>query len=461
MSMESLRTGAQSLNQNGKKGATRASYYARWKPPTMVDPLKRFLAAPPSEESYLGISEPIVIIAGQYPDLLARNPDGSVPNPPPMGEAYHFRAHTFAIHVQGKNGKQGFRTFREVVCSAGPEPHAPQPCIGCYQVDHGADAKARDTWAFNIAHLGYYHNQPLVKDGQIQLKKNSNDPVMVKNECLAYKMENILQGRAAQARVQGIKQPRRCEGCDGNHPFLFGDHRVLQVGRRHLDNLFEIDDKIGNRCMNCNTYMLRTEFRCGNEHCDTLIFQIAQSGWTNAQIDQFSKSQYGCPACQTLNLPYSIYECGYSEQYVPIPGAGCPQGVDPRKMSIFDCVLWIQREGEKMESEIVVKKFEPITDYRTHDGRSLGEHLPEIVRQPYDLLDMYSPDSLDDQAKTIGIQNPYAAQQPAYTAYGSAPPMQGMPPVMPQQQPQYGQQSYMQAPPFPGQPMPGRPNFGK
>ncbi len=476
MSMETLRQGAQSVNSGKGGGSIRSSYYARWKPPQMNDVVRRFLAAPPNEESVTQVAEPVVLVRGEYPDLFAIDPQTKMPvNPPPICEGHRFKVHTFKVWIQPqRQGQQGFETFKDIVCSAGPDLHAPQPCVGCYLVDHGKkDSKPKDQWAFNIAHLGWYHNSPLVKDNQIQMKRDNSGPVMIREECLSHKMENIVLGRGAQQFSK--RKYRQCGGCQGQHPFLYGDHKVLQLGFKHLKSLFAIDDDLGKKCINCGTFVIRMFFNCGNPDCNARIVDIATTGWTNEQIDTFSKTAQQCGRCNFYGAPYSEYKCGFDERFYPVPGAGCRGDVEPAKMSIFDCVVWLQREGENTESDIVVKKFEPISTYRTHDGRSLDEHLKEIIKSPFNMGEMYAPDSLDDQANTIRQANPYAQQQPQFAGYpGQQPqvPQQGYagPQAVgyPPQAQGWGQQPPQQPSPYGGQPVQypntpagGRPNYGR
>lgn len=481
--------------KGNKGGASRSAYFARWKPPQiaagagmgkdrMTFDLRPFLAAPPSEESKIEAAEAVVLIPGEYDDPYAVNPDGTKVMPPPKVEGLHFRIHSFNVFMKPRNpNERGYNTFRELVCSAGAEPHAPQPCVGCYQHDHGQkDAKPKDNWAFNIAHLGWYHNVPLVKDGQVQMKRDNSGPVMVKQECLTYKMENVYLGRAVQAgRVPPAiaKKYKECEGCKQRAEFVWGDHRVLQLGFKHLKNILEIDDKVGKKCVTCGTGILRVAFDCGG--CKNEILDLSAVQWTNDQIETFSKSQYTCQGCGHTALPESVYECGYDDNYDTL----APSCANPKKTSIFDCVLWLQREGESTESEVVVKRVELLSQYRTQDNRVLQEHLKEIVKQPYDLNEMYKPESVNDQAETIRVENPYAAQQQQFVSYGGQPgaPQQGYPqgpggyappgapggypaPGAPQgygQQPGYPQPGDQQQQGYapPGMPTPGRPNYNK
>ncbi len=466
MSMDGLRKGAQSINSGKSKGNSRSTFYTRWKPPQISVgagmgksrisfDLRPFLAAPPSEESKIEAAEPIVLIPGDYDDVYAIDAQtGARIVPPIKSEAYHFRVHTFSVFMAPRNPQeQGYNTFRDVVCSSGPEPHAPQPCIGCYQLDHGVkDAKSKDNWAFNMAHLGWYHNVPLVKDGVVQMKRDNSGPVTVKQECLSYKMENVYLGRAIQSAGNRIptaiiKKYKECEGCKQSQPFTFGDHRVLQLGFKHLKNILEIDDKVGKKCLNCNTVILRVAFDC--EKCNEELLDLSQVQWTNDQIEQYSKSMTTC-TCGHVGLPKSGYQCGFDENYNKIDISYEMACGNPQKTSIFDCVLWVQREGESTESSVIVKRVELLSQYKTQDNRPLSEHLKEIVKEPYNLVDMYKPDSLEDQAESIRVQNPYQ-QAPQHAPYGGGQ----------QSGPNQGPSVGGPGPGYPNMPMPGRPNFGK
>jgi hypothetical protein len=470
MSMETLRQGAQNARvSSGGKGGTRAAYFARWKPPTMKAELVNYVAAPPSEEAVTQVSEPIVIVKGEYADPFQRNPDGSQINPVPMSEAKHIRVHTYALFIKPKNGGPGYQSFRDMICSAGPDPHSPQPCVGCWDVDHGnKDARPKDQWVLNIAHLSWYHESPYVKDGAIQMKKDNSGPVMIKNECHTHRPENIVIGRAIQNGIRNLRAPRQCDGCQQGHPFVFGDHRVIQVGLKHLKNLFEVDEHLAKMCMTCGTNMLLFRFDCG--HCNATMVDIVSSGWTNAQISDFGKTAQQCRNCGTQALPAPYYECGFDDRFAKV-GGGCASDLEPVKGSLFDSVIWAQRKGEKTESQINITKTQQVGAFKTPDGRPLADHLAQIVKSPFNLDEMYKPDSTDEQAEMISKPNPYASQQPQFQQYGQQP--QGAPGYGPPQGGGYGPPGYQQqqgyAPPgaapqpqgYPSMPMPGRPDFGK
>ncbi len=481
MSMDGLRRGASNLNQGGKgKGSVRSPYHTRWKPPQMVIgsgmgkskisfDLRPFLSPPPHEEAKIEAAEAVVLIPGDYEDIYATDANGNRITPPPRQEGLHIRLHNFNVFMKPRNpNERGYNSFRELICSAGPEPHAPQPCVGCYKVDHGEkDSKPRDAWVFNIAHLGWYHMTPFVKDGQVQMKKDGSGPIMIKVECTSYKPENVYLGRAIQAQrapADLVRRFKKCDACQQGSQYTWGDHRTLQVGFKHLKNIFAIDDEVGKKCINCGTGILRIAFDC--ENCGNELLNLSQVQWTNDQIEQYMKTPQQC-ACGHAGLPKSAYECGFDDNYNQI-SEPCNE---PKKASIFDFVLWLQREGESTESEVVVRRVELISQYKTPDGRPLGEHIKEIAKEPFDLAEMYKPESLEDQADLIKTDNPFAQQQQQYSSYGGQAPNYQQP-----YQPPGGPGGY--APPGPasgyqppgapqqgtqpaGYPQPGRPNYGR
>lgn len=470
--MEGLRRGAQNVN-NGKggKGGKGRGFYSRWKPPYMAEDMKKFLAAPPNEEARMGVSEPIILLKGEYKDLYARDENGNPVNPPPVTEGYHFKSHTFNVMVPPKSaGQRGYNQFRDVTCSSGPEAHAPQPCCGCHANDNGMDGRPRDQWAFEAVHLGWYHQSPLVKDNQVQMKRDGGGPVLVKNECDTQRKLNQIYGRAHQSDPNKYKAPYVCEGCQGQHPWAWGDHRTLQLGKNHLLNLLDVNDKIGQKCATCGTNILRVAFDCGNAQCGQELIDVATTGWTNQQLDQYAKQPIGCQRCGYVGLPVPAFSCGFNENFQQV----APECANPKQTALWDCVLWIQREGESTSSEIVITRIDPIATFQTPDNRPLTDHIRELVKDRYDLAEMFKPDSLEEQAKRLFIQNPYAAPQQTYQSYpGQQQPPQfggqqpgGFQPPQQPQQPQYPSQGYGQPPQQQGgyqqqqQPQPTYPNMG-
>jgi hypothetical protein len=225
---------------------------------------------------------------------------------------------------------------------------------------------------------------PLMKEGQIKMKQDRSGPVMVKNECQTYKMLNIaFMRKDQQSRGQGSARP--CEGCQQQAKFVWGDHRLVQVGKNQLNNILDMDSELGKSCMNCGTGILTVGYDCAK--CGAEMLDVAKSGFTNAQIKQFSETIYQCQSCGAHRSPLPAYECGYDLRTMQKMQGGCPDNVEPRPLGIFDVVMWIQREGDSTQTEMVVKQWVPISRFTLPDGRRSGtddnkpldEALKEIV----------------------------------------------------------------------------------
>jgi hypothetical protein len=149
--MQGLRRGAAQLSRGGNGGAKRISYYARFKPPQVTKELLGFLT--PDETRGIQLAEPVVFLAGEYEDVYQKTDENGRPLPGPIFSGGAPRPHAHLPRRQADPSGRKYNQFIDITCSAGPESHAPQPCLGCYSVDHGESAGMRDQWVFNIAHL--------------------------------------------------------------------------------------------------------------------------------------------------------------------------------------------------------------------------------------------------------------------------------------------------------------------
>lgn len=461
--MAGLRRGAETKSKG--TGGRKGSNYARWKPPQCSDEILRYLT--PEEALGTQVAEPVVFLKAEYVDEFVKVDENGQPLLSPIiNPAYHFRSHTVPTMVQPK-GRAAFQKFVDLVCAAGPDAHTPAPCIGCYATDHGEDMAPKDQWAFNIAHLGWYHESPFVKDGAIVMRKDSRSPVMLKNECKTHKTQNIAFQRKDQA-LGGRPTAQACDGCQQQHGFVFGDHKYIQVGKNQLSDILAIDNELKSTCKYCGSGVLLVAFKCGNEKCGVEVVDIGQSGWVQAQVDSFSKTSMHCTTCNYQGLPGSVYECGYGS--VP----GCADNTKGMPLSIFDVVLWLQREGENIKSKIAVKRWVPISKFTLPDGslpggKPLESALLDIAPKTFDMKLTFAPLNPTEQARSVNRSNPFLAQpaQPPtqqYQAYGQPPQQAPAPYGQPPAPAGYGPPGYqppVQQPPQSYGPPPGTPNYGK
>lgn len=449
MSLSALRRSAHKMGGSGKSKG-RGGYYASWTPPSL-DKIEKDLT--PQEVPH--VAEPIVMIEGDYADPY--NLDKAT-GQPEIKAAYHYRYHRFTQLYQGK------KQFRMMSCLRGPEQHNPKQCVMCLLCDNKTfDEKshsARSGWVFNIAHIVPYHVMPLVKNNQIQMKKDGSGPIMVDREC--------RYGTIGQ-RVYSRKNNKPCEGCQAQAQIKMGSHRYWQLGKGHLDDLIDFNEKtLGKVCYYTNTGIIQTGFNC--VRCQTRFLDIASSGFTNQQIKEFTENPQRCQ-CGHVGLPASEYESGYAEGgYAKIPNFQMPVGPDgrpfrARPLSLFDVAMWIQREGENTDSKPVVTRWCRLTEFPTQNGKTdITQYANEtIVSNPFDFDDLFTIDT-EGQAKLVDVANPYSASahQQNFQRYGQLP--QGGyagPTLPPPQQPwmptvgdtvgqipgQYPQQGYPQQPP--------------
>ncbi len=473
MGLGSLRQGAQKVSQNNTKDkGGRGGYFNKLHVPKLTPALQNLLR--PNEDP--GTAVILELPAKLYDDVYDTDDQGNWRGT--TGAALHVLIHEIQTSKNGKPWRES------IVCTAGPNPHAPKPCVGCFQNDAGNKSVggSRQQWAFNVKHLAPYHEVPLVdrKNGQIVMKKDKpNEPVMVLEACQVgspserlFNMEN------------GHFQP--CEYCQRNIPLIYGAPKVYVLGKNHFEELLKVNDHLEQTCANCLTRLVKVAFDCAT--CGNELLNLANTQFVNEQIKQYGESPQQC-GCGFTGLPRPIYECGFHPSGMYKVPNGCPQNVEPRPLSIFSTVLYLHKEGDGTQSKLIVSPPIPIQHFRTATGNADLDQwlkLPHLSRT-FNLHDMFKPMSTDEQAKKCGVADPYAAQQPQYQQYpaqqpqGVAPgqfvPAQqygtlqpGYPPqqAFPQQQqpmqgnvaPSFPQQP-MQPQMPPGMPFTGRPNFGK
>jgi len=352
----------------------------KWKPPLKP------------ADSVQPVAQPVVFLNSNYLNEYFSRDSGQVfQRTDPF---YHGQKHIFK-----KSGSQGRVLYKEIYCGTGPNPYAPKPCIGCYEVDHGAKgSEAKDFCAMNIAHLMPYHMVPL-RDKQTQaviFKKDekgnpTQEPFLIEEQC-------TIQGCVYCQQNQQYQQQL--------YPVKFGAQRIYELGTGHLEAILALDTKVGMFCANCGTNIKLVSFRC--QGCKNAILDIATCGWTNEQIDYFARSAYGC-SCGTNDTPEEVVECGYDPQgFYKLQGKGCTDK-EPKRLTLFDCVFYLQREGKDAQTKIVEVQWLPKSSFQTPDGRSLDEHLSIIAPNPFNFADLYKPDPPERQAEILGVPNYYAS----------------------------------------------------
>jgi len=422
MGLSNLRNAASRMGGGGK-GKGKGGYYARWQPPSITRNAPKLTPADVQQHA-----EPVVFIAAEYPDKFDIS---QITGQPTIQPAFNHRFHRY-VHTY-----QGGQSFRTVTCTAGPDPHAPQPCLGCWKIDQKEwDEKTygtRTSWAFNVARLSAYHDMPYMKDGQIQYKQDKpSEPVMISRSCQGQ------YGTVADRLYWGPQgRNKQCTGCQQNAPVRLGSHCYLELGKNHLLNLLDFADNVlGKVCLNCNTGLVKIGFSC--KSCKQSVLDIAQSGWTNEQIKEFQDQAVRCPHCGVTELPDPDYDCGYDDKGFSKIQGGCPEENEPVPLSLFDVVVWLHREGEGTQSALSVAQWCRLTEAPFGNSGEASDITSwvkdQIVPQIFDFEDLFGTDT-QGQAKALKCFDPFTQQnQQSFHSYGQAPTVApGAPPPAPPQ----------------------------
>lgn len=365
----------------------------------------------------------LIIMRGSYTDP---NPpaelleiDAATGRPKPVVNPYwKAKEHT---RKSAKNGREFFATE---ICSAGNDPHNPQPCVGCYAQDTGdKSVSLKDIFALAICHLGFYHGHPLIdrEKGGIVVKKDGSGPVMIDSECQGRTCNfcRVLQGQPPFPPAQGE------EAWPGFDPrtltTVFGKKRYIQLGKNHLSDIMGFDQTIMSNCGTCKQQLSTDGFACPN--CNSLIIDMNNEPRTDEQIADEVNRPYPCMRCQRPVLLREVVSCDACEN----------RGQHGVQLSVFDVVIRCLRQGESTNSHVVLQHSSSIEEYaagvdpRFLNGKTLRQHIEELMKEPYNFEEIYRPRNMPDQAKRLELPMPPGFGAPAgqapYAAYG-APPTQ-------------------------------------
>lgn len=373
MGIESFRRRAREITTSKRGNRGNIGFWNRWRPPKF-DPDKH--SQP--------VAEPVIFIDAEYVDPYRSAELGEEVKQP----FFHVRQHTF---------KYGPRDFRTLVCSSGADQHNPQPCVSCVEVDHGrAKAPARDQLAFNIAHLVSYHKVPYVKDGQIQYKKDSKEATMITVQC----------------------DGRGCKYCKDGAETSFGEHKYMQVGTGHLGNILSWDSKVSNFCANCTTAIGVLGYECSG--CSSHLLDLSQTDINDEELTNFTRDLTRCTGCGEADYPREVIRCGFDPTgQQQIEGTGCE---DTQRLSLFDVVLYLQREGEGTDTKMVDVSWIPKNKFPTPDGQPIDDVLSKVVEKPFEFESVFAPVDVAQQAQILGVENPYQASTDSHREYGRSTP---------------------------------------
>jgi hypothetical protein len=376
---------------------------------------------------------PVLIMHGSY---LDRSPPASlVEVDPTTGQAKpvindyaKIKKHTRKL----MNGSK--QEFRDEPCSAGLDPHNPQPCAGCQAMDLGdKSVTVKDAFLFTVVHLAPYHIHPMLdrQTRQIVQKQDGSGPVMVFSECEGRTCNFCRVARGEQPYIQ---QGDQWPGWQANQfTTEFGHRRYLEVGKSHLSDLDGFEQSISSICANpaCGNQLTTDGYRCPT--CKTMLIDMERDPRSDAQILDAVMAPYPCHTCQRGVLLEEVVSCEFC----------AAAGRQMVRTSLFDNVLYLFRQGEGTKSHIMMQRYQSLDSFGQQlsqmgwlrDGKTIQQLVADLGK-PYDFEKMFEPRSIEEQVKKLQLQpqRPPPSQYGAYPGapqYGAPPMQQGYPPGQP------------------------------
>ena len=268
------------------------------------------------------------------------------------------------------------RSRRSVICSKNYVmendilvPTKDSKCLACdaYEAEEQG-INHRQVYKFNMIHLDWYHEVPAFdKQGR---------PILFKHG----------KNKGKQATNQVPCEGRRCQYCREGLDKTFGRKAYWPVGRGHLQDLGGIVTEIERECINCADGMLEVAaYTCMK--CYHALIEMDDTNKSNEQIDEIVAIPQECPNCGHVDYLEKQVECDKCE--------------DGKPLSLFDCDLEIKRTGEGTNSTIQIPRWH-ICD--------LDPRVEKMVK-PFAFDKMFKPDTFEEQAKALRIENPYKGDE--------------------------------------------------
>ena len=253
---------------------------------------------------------------------------------------------------EGKGDKKG--DMHEIVCSAGWDEEEELPCNGCYEYDDkGFEGPvSRKLWRC----LAVLVDEPFHRE-----KKTGRKGTKYERIYLCHKMG--------------------CNACKSGIEKFHGRLMYLIVQGKQWKQFLELCALANNLCGECGEPIMLTGVAC--QACEETILEgDAWDEVPDAERQKYLISPLKCPHCENVDLPGGLYEC----------------------------------ESDCDEAEPADVWGVRTTVRRTEGGYSFGDpkvkDLPDeliAASEPLDFFTLFPPDTLEDQASVLRIDNHFDA----------------------------------------------------
>lgn len=382
---------------------------------------------------------PFVIVSGDYVD--PNPPSEQIEIDPATGKAKEVKnAYFKSPRHKRKFFKNGKESYADIVCSAGIDPHNPQPCVGCMAMDNGDKTVTKsEQYMFTIVHLHPYHTHPMVdrETGKLVQKKaeNGGGYVMIDTEC-----SGRICNFCAILKGKPVADPAFPKYTAGDIGTILGKRRYMEVGKSHLSNLAGWDATIRAQCGNCKGQLDLVGYAC--DSCGIMNIDASNDTRTDEQLEEAVSRPSPCNGCKRATLHREVVGCQICES----------NGKTASQQSLFGVVLWGSRQGEGTKSQLMLARFETPEEHTSKvpapllNGRTVQQIITEIGK-PYNFSESMAPEDLQSQAHRLDISIPSniisnheaptspfmqpSTQFAPYPPIAQGPQITFMPPVLP------------------------------
>lgn len=189
-----------------------------------------------------------------------------------------------------------------------------------------------------------------------------------------------------------------CDHCDNDIPKEYGDKKHLTVsafGWRKLEAQIEDQASI---CSNCNDGMVElTGVAC--PECTDVVLSL-EVGSSEADLELAMVEGINCAGCGYTGEAQALVDCvrvNKAGAFVP----GCDNPL-PTDVTQSEFLIGVKEDGRGNKT-IEILGARPIS--------SVKKDIASWKLEPFNLTDLFVTMDLDEQASTMGIENPFSASE--------------------------------------------------
>jgi hypothetical protein len=255
---------------------------------------------------------------------------------------------------------------------------------------------------------------------------------------------HVVEEKGKRDPTKTYKVRRKCEGqkcqyCRDDLPVVFGNRFYHGFSHTAWANaLFEAHVRAGQICK-CGGYVFAVEYKCPS--CETVLYDAAavcdKCGGTDIGLEvEDGEGDYEAGVwahCKGCNKQWALcvldnealaedvldeVRCSNCGKVVVMEAVEecTEEGCNSDPYDIFDCQLTIKKESDQQTASLVVtdmkirepdsRLFDP--EHQSPDKEQAAKDV-EVMKTPLDLNEAYKPQTSQEQAKMLGMRDPFAS----------------------------------------------------